>query len=165
MSFLIGQSSPVLLHEIRNRQLVVSAPSFLAGTAGWNPLHQPVGLAEWQLCPDVQTHNGSRAAQTTDDCPLSLPTRHNVQAGACWLLQAYCDTLNSYLSILSRPPTPPPSRRRHTMLRSTLSRSAWRTGRHQAARNASRAFSATAQRPAEVELTIGMSPSRPPPHD
>lgn len=40
------------------------------------------------------------------------------------------------------------------MLRSTLSRSAWRTGRHQAARNASRAFSATAQRPAEVELTI-----------
>ncbi|KAK1776705.1 hypothetical protein QBC45DRAFT_418720 [Copromyces sp. CBS 386.78] len=40
------------------------------------------------------------------------------------------------------------------MLRSTLSRSAWRTGRHQAARNASRVFSATAQRPAEVELTI-----------
>ncbi|KAK5660891.1 hypothetical protein OQA88_12264 [Cercophora sp. LCS_1] len=39
------------------------------------------------------------------------------------------------------------------MLRQTLARSAWRTGRHQAGA-ASRAFSATAQRPAEVELTI-----------
>ncbi|KAI1637457.1 hypothetical protein F4809DRAFT_604513 [Biscogniauxia mediterranea] len=38
------------------------------------------------------------------------------------------------------------------MLRNTLARSAWRTGRH--ASNASRAFSATAQRPAEVELTV-----------
>ncbi|KAI1506202.1 NADH-ubiquinone oxidoreductase 78 kDa subunit mitochondrial precursor [Biscogniauxia marginata] len=38
------------------------------------------------------------------------------------------------------------------MLRNTLARSAWRTGRHAA--NASRAFSATAQRPAEVELTV-----------
>ncbi|TLD34105.1 hypothetical protein PspLS_00806 [Pyricularia sp. CBS 133598] len=38
------------------------------------------------------------------------------------------------------------------MLRQTLARSAWRTGRHAA--KASRAFSATAQRPAEVELTI-----------
>ncbi|KAK0651513.1 NADH-ubiquinone oxidoreductase 78 kDa subunit mitochondrial precursor [Cercophora newfieldiana] len=39
------------------------------------------------------------------------------------------------------------------MLRQTLVRSAWRTGRQQAA-VAGRAFSATAQRPAEVELTI-----------
>lgn len=39
------------------------------------------------------------------------------------------------------------------MLRQTLARSAWRNGR-QAAANATRAFSATAQRPAEVELTI-----------
>ncbi|KAI1431547.1 hypothetical protein GGR50DRAFT_678868 [Xylaria sp. CBS 124048] len=39
------------------------------------------------------------------------------------------------------------------MLRQTLARSAWRTPRHAAAR-ASRAFSATTQRPAEVELTI-----------
>ncbi|KAL2110280.1 hypothetical protein VUR80DRAFT_1390 [Thermomyces stellatus] len=38
------------------------------------------------------------------------------------------------------------------MLRHTLARSAWRRGGHVA--NASRAFSATAQRPAEVELTI-----------
>ncbi|KAK8077933.1 hypothetical protein PG996_004103 [Apiospora saccharicola] len=38
------------------------------------------------------------------------------------------------------------------MLRRSLARSAWRTSRHAA--NASRAFSATAQRPAEVELTI-----------
>ncbi|PKS09718.1 hypothetical protein jhhlp_004339 [Lomentospora prolificans] len=41
------------------------------------------------------------------------------------------------------------------MLRQTLARSAWRTGRHVA--NASRAFSATVQRPAEVELTIAGS--------
>ncbi|KAI0192565.1 hypothetical protein EV127DRAFT_425810 [Xylaria flabelliformis] len=39
------------------------------------------------------------------------------------------------------------------MLRQTLARSAWRTHRHAAAK-ASRAFSATPQRPAEVELTI-----------
>jgi len=39
------------------------------------------------------------------------------------------------------------------MLRQTLGRSALRAGRQ--AVNASRAFSATAQRPAEVELTIG----------
>lgn len=39
------------------------------------------------------------------------------------------------------------------MLRQTLARSAWRTGKHPA-RAASRAFTATAQRPAEVELTI-----------
>ncbi|GAW14927.1 hypothetical protein ANO14919_043330 [Xylariales sp. No.14919] len=39
------------------------------------------------------------------------------------------------------------------MLRQTLARSAWRTPRHAAAR-ASRAFSATPQRPAEVELTV-----------
>ncbi|KAI8623522.1 hypothetical protein F5Y19DRAFT_371003 [Xylariaceae sp. FL1651] len=39
------------------------------------------------------------------------------------------------------------------MLRQTLARSAWRTPRQAAAR-ASRAFSATPQRPAEVELTI-----------
>ncbi|KAI0457187.1 hypothetical protein F5B21DRAFT_464667 [Xylaria acuta] len=39
------------------------------------------------------------------------------------------------------------------MLRQTLARSAWRTPRQAAAR-ASRAFSATSQRPAEVELTI-----------
>ncbi|KAI2631584.1 hypothetical protein GGS21DRAFT_491482 [Xylaria nigripes] len=39
------------------------------------------------------------------------------------------------------------------MLRQTLARSAWRTPRQAAAR-ASRAFSATTQRPAEVELTI-----------
>ncbi|KAJ4423420.1 ndufs1 NADH-ubiquinone oxidoreductase subunit [Gnomoniopsis sp. IMI 355080] len=39
------------------------------------------------------------------------------------------------------------------MLRQTLARSAWRSGRRPAA-NAARAFSATAQRPAEVELTI-----------
>ncbi|KAJ4307022.1 ndufs1 NADH-ubiquinone oxidoreductase subunit [Collariella sp. IMI 366227] len=39
------------------------------------------------------------------------------------------------------------------MLRQTLARSAWRTGKHPATK-ASRAFSATAQRPAEVELTI-----------
>ncbi|KAK0740645.1 hypothetical protein B0T18DRAFT_431919 [Schizothecium vesticola] len=38
------------------------------------------------------------------------------------------------------------------MLRHTLARSAWRTGRH--AGVATRSFSATAQRPAEVELTI-----------
>ncbi|KAK6824656.1 NADH-ubiquinone oxidoreductase subunit [Apiospora arundinis] len=38
------------------------------------------------------------------------------------------------------------------MLRRSLARSAWRTSRHAA--NASRAFSATAQRPAEVELTV-----------
>ncbi|KAI0484210.1 hypothetical protein GGR56DRAFT_612808 [Xylariaceae sp. FL0804] len=38
------------------------------------------------------------------------------------------------------------------MLRQTLARSAWRASRHTA--KASRAFSATAQRPAEVELTI-----------
>lgn len=59
-----------------------------------------------------------------------------------------------------RYPTPPPPiflhilRQGGTMLRQTLARSAWRTGRHQASA-ASRAFSATAQRPAEVELTIG----------
>lgn len=41
------------------------------------------------------------------------------------------------------------------MLRQTLARSAWRSARRPAA-NATRAFSATAQRPAEVELTIGM---------
>ena len=46
-----------------------------------------------------------------------------------------------------------------TMLRQTLARSVWRSGRHVA--GASRAFSATAQRPAEVELTVGMS-ARPP---
>lgn len=39
------------------------------------------------------------------------------------------------------------------MLRHNLARSAWRAGRRAA--GASRAFSATAQRPAEVELTIG----------
>ncbi|KAK4190243.1 putative NADH-ubiquinone oxidoreductase 78 kDa subunit mitochondrial precursor [Podospora australis] len=39
------------------------------------------------------------------------------------------------------------------MLRQTLARSAWRTGKHPAVL-ASRAFSATATRPAEVELTI-----------
>ena len=60
---------------------------------------------------------------------------------------------------LPPPPDRPPSpllsiRRDDTMLRQTLARSAWRNGR-QAAANASRAFSATAQRPAEVELTIG----------
>ncbi|KAK9781144.1 putative NADH-ubiquinone oxidoreductase subunit A [Seiridium cardinale] len=38
------------------------------------------------------------------------------------------------------------------MLRHSLARSAWRTSRHAA--NAARAFSATAQRPAEVELTV-----------
>ncbi|KAI0004810.1 NADH-ubiquinone oxidoreductase 78 kDa subunit mitochondrial precursor [Xylariaceae sp. FL0662B] len=38
------------------------------------------------------------------------------------------------------------------MLRQSLARSAWRTSRHAA--NASRAFSATAGRPAEVELTV-----------
>ncbi|KAI2473325.1 NADH-ubiquinone oxidoreductase 78 kDa subunit mitochondrial precursor [Annulohypoxylon bovei var. microspora] len=38
------------------------------------------------------------------------------------------------------------------MLRQSLARSAWRTGRHAA--RSSRAFSATPQRPAEVELTI-----------
>ncbi|KAK7981137.1 hypothetical protein PG989_013594 [Apiospora arundinis] len=38
------------------------------------------------------------------------------------------------------------------MLRRSLARSAWRTSKHAA--NASRAFSATAQRPAEVELTV-----------
>ncbi|KAK6845630.1 NADH dehydrogenase [Apiospora arundinis] len=43
-------------------------------------------------------------------------------------------------------------RRDDTMLRRSLARSAWRTSRHAA--NASRAFSATAQRPAEVELTV-----------
>lgn len=46
-----------------------------------------------------------------------------------------------------------------TMLRQTLARSVWRSGRHVA--GASRAFSATAQRPAEVELTVG-TPARPP---
>lgn len=39
------------------------------------------------------------------------------------------------------------------MLRTTLARSAWRTGVQ--SRVATRAFSATASRPAEVELTIG----------
>lgn len=39
------------------------------------------------------------------------------------------------------------------MLRQSLARSAWRTGRYAA--KSSRAFSATAQRPAEVELTVG----------
>ncbi|POS77833.1 NADH dehydrogenase [Diaporthe helianthi] len=39
------------------------------------------------------------------------------------------------------------------MLRQTLARSAWRSGRRTAS-NAARAFSVTAQRPAEVELTI-----------
>ncbi len=39
------------------------------------------------------------------------------------------------------------------MLRHSLARSAWRTGKHAA--KTSRAFSATAQRPAEVELTVG----------
>ncbi|KAI1764341.1 NADH-ubiquinone oxidoreductase 78 kDa subunit mitochondrial precursor [Hypoxylon sp. FL1150] len=38
------------------------------------------------------------------------------------------------------------------MLRQSLARSAWRTGRHAA--KSSRAFSATARRPAEVELTV-----------
>ncbi len=47
-------------------------------------------------------------------------------------------------------------RRDDTMLRHTLARSAWRTPRQAAAR-ASRAFSASPQRPAEVELTIGQS--------
>ena len=41
------------------------------------------------------------------------------------------------------------------MLRQTLARSAWRTGKQAA--NASRAFSVSAQRPADVELTIGES--------
>lgn len=49
-------------------------------------------------------------------------------------------------------------RRDGTMLRQTLARSAWRTGKHPASA-ASRAFSATAQRPAEVELTIGAPPA------
>lgn len=40
------------------------------------------------------------------------------------------------------------------MLRQTLARTAWRTGR-QAANNASRTFATTGQRQAEVELTIG----------
>lgn len=40
------------------------------------------------------------------------------------------------------------------MLRQTLARSAWQSRRH-AARVSARAFSASAQRPAEVELTIG----------
>jgi len=39
------------------------------------------------------------------------------------------------------------------MLRQTLARSAWRTGKQAA--GTARAFSATTQRPAEVELTIG----------
>lgn len=45
-------------------------------------------------------------------------------------------------------------RRDDTMLRQTLARSAWRNGRRTTV-NAVRAFSATTQRPAEVELTIG----------
>ncbi|RYP29218.1 hypothetical protein DL767_006817 [Monosporascus sp. MG133] len=40
------------------------------------------------------------------------------------------------------------------MLRQSLARSAWRTGRHAANSSRSRAFSATARRPAEVELTV-----------
>lgn len=43
------------------------------------------------------------------------------------------------------------------MLRQTLARSAWRTGRQAA--NASRALSTTPKRNAEVELTIGKNPS------
>lgn len=41
------------------------------------------------------------------------------------------------------------------MLRQALARSVWRHGRRPAS-NAARAFSVTRQRPAEVELTIGM---------
>ncbi|RYP68815.1 hypothetical protein DL771_006433 [Monosporascus sp. 5C6A] len=40
------------------------------------------------------------------------------------------------------------------MLRQSLARSAWRTGRHAASSSRPRAFSATAQRLAEVELTV-----------
>lgn len=47
-------------------------------------------------------------------------------------------------------------RRDGTMLRQTLARSAWRTGKHPASL-AARTFSATATRPAEVELTVGES--------
>lgn len=39
------------------------------------------------------------------------------------------------------------------MLRQSLARSAWRTGRRAA--TVSRTFATTSQRPAEVELTIG----------
>ena len=46
------------------------------------------------------------------------------------------------------------------MLRQTLARSAWQSRRH-AARVSARAFSASAQRPAEVELTIGTLPAVP----
>ncbi|PNY26645.1 NADH-ubiquinone oxidoreductase 78 kDa subunit, mitochondrial [Tolypocladium capitatum] len=42
------------------------------------------------------------------------------------------------------------------MLRQSLARSAWRTGRRAA--NASRAFATTPQRQAEVELTVGERP-------
>ena len=68
------------------------------------------------------------------------------------------------LEIATPPLTPPESplhtlRRDGTMLRQTLARSAWRTGKHPA--RAARAFSATAQRPAEVELTIGVPLLRP----
>lgn len=60
--------------------------------------------------------------------------------------------------LLPNLPSPPSVLRQDgTMLRQTLVRSAWRTGRQQAA-VAGRAFSATAQRPAEVELTIGEHP-------
>lgn len=50
-------------------------------------------------------------------------------------------------------PSAPSSVTAATMLRHTLARSAWRAGRQ--AGVATRSFSATAQRPAEVELTIG----------
>ncbi len=55
----------------------------------------------------------------------------------------------------------PSIRQGDAMLRHTLARSTWRTGKQ--AVNASRAFSATAQRPAEVELTIGNSSFLPKP--
>jgi NADH dehydrogenase (ubiquinone) Fe-S protein 1 len=42
------------------------------------------------------------------------------------------------------------------MLRQSIARSAWRTGKQ--AVNASRAFSLSAHRQAEVEVTIGMIP-------
>ena len=57
-------------------------------------------------------------------------------------------------------PSLSPLRQDGTMLRQSLARSAWRTGKQ--SRLATRAFSATASRPAEVELTIGTSRSLPP---
>lgn len=96
---MIGQTSLLLLRETGSwwRQLLTSCRDGRA-----EPTAPTSRLAEWQTGRSVV----QLIAQTTEGCPLSLPTRTSRRLLAAAGILRYTQL---YLSILSRPPTSPPT--------------------------------------------------------